>query len=309
MSARNAVPGSRREAPPLPEPGSHVAWRDVTLFVVFAYGIAWAIWAPLAPKIVDAMKAGHAPTEFRASGGVVIGMYAPALAALIMRLFVSREGLRHSLGPRPRVWHCVAAVLLPMIFIFAVVGVVVASREADVFTPGKSLGVLLPVLLLIGVPVGAVLAFGEEFGWRGYLLRKLLPLGEFKAAVVVGLIWGMWHLPILVVGLNYPGENLATLVVVFLLATVLLSMLHTRFYVVSGGSVIVTAILHGSLNTFSDRLTDSKHLAGNPLVVGGGGVIAIAIAVVASVVTAGWLRRRLVQTEKLRTALTEGTHR
>jgi uncharacterized protein len=297
MSAKGAVQGLRREALPLPERGSHVAWRNVILFVVFAYGIAWAIWAPLAPKIVDALKAGHAPTEFRASGGVVIGMYAPALAALIMRLFVSREGLRHSLGPRPRVWHCLAAVLLPMAFIFAVVGVVVASREADVFTPGKSLGVLLPVLLVVGVPVGAVLAFGEEFGWRGYLLRNLLPLGEFRAALVVGLIWGMWHLPILVVGLNYPGENLAMLVIVFLLATVLLSMLHTRFYIVSGGSVIVTAILHGSLNTFSDRLTDSKHLAGNPLVVGGGGAIAIAIAIVASLVTAWWLHRRLLQTE------------
>jgi membrane protease YdiL (CAAX protease family) len=56
------------------------------------------------------------------------------------------------------------------------------------------------------VPVGTALAFGEEFGWRGYLLPRLLPLGEVKAAIIVGLIWGPWHLPVLIVGLNYPGE-------------------------------------------------------------------------------------------------------
>jgi membrane protease YdiL (CAAX protease family) len=184
-----------------------------------------------------------------------------------------------------------------MFFILAVMGVVVASRGTEVATPGASLGVLVPVLLIAGVPVGAVLAFGEEFGWRGYLLRKLLPLGEFKAALIVGLVWGPWHLPVLLVGLNYPGANLVQLVAMFLASVVLLSLVHARFYVVSGGSVIVTALLHGSFNTFSDRLTDAKHLAGNPTIVGGGGLIAIAIAVPVAVLTALWLRRRRLQRE------------
>lgn len=46
------------------------------------------------------------------------------------------------------------------------------------------------VLAVIAVTFGSVLTFGEEYGWRGYLLPKLLPLGEVKAAVIVGLIWG-----------------------------------------------------------------------------------------------------------------------
>jgi len=281
----------------LPPRGGPVAWRDVLVFIALAYGIAWAIWAPLAPKIFAALGRGQAPAEFRVSGSIAIGMYAPALAALIMRLLVSREGLRHSVGPRPRAWHCVAAIAIPMFFILAVMGVVVASRGTEVATPGASLGVLVPVLLIAGVPVGAVLAFGEEFGWRGYLLRKLLPLGEFKAALIVGLVWGPWHLPVLLVGLNYPGANLVQLVAMFLASVVLLSLVHARFYVVSGGSVIVTALLHGSFNTFSDRLTDAKHLAGNPTIVGGGGLIAIAIAVPVAVLTALWLRRRRLQRE------------
>jgi membrane protease YdiL (CAAX protease family) len=188
--------------------------------------------------------------------------------------------------------HILLAIVIPMLFIFALVLAVTALKGASAFTPGKPLATLLPVMLVAGVPVGALLAFGEEYGWRGYLLRKLLPLGELKAGLVVGVIWSLWHLPILIVGLNYPGENIAALVAVFLLATILLSLLHTRFYVISGGSVIVTAVLHGSLNTFSDRLTDPKHLAGAPLVVGGGGVIAIALGVIAAIITALWLHQR-----------------
>jgi uncharacterized protein len=309
MRSPNTLHDSPHPETSLPEPGSRIVWRDVILFVVLAYGIAWAIWAPLAPKIVGALQAGNAPSQFRASGGVVIGMYAPALAALIMRLFVSREGLRHSVGPRPRLRHCIAATVVPMLFIFGVVAVVVVLRGSDVFTPGKPFTVLLPVLVVIGVPVGAVLAFGEEFGWRGYLLHKLMPLGEFRAALAVGLIWGLWHLPVLLVGLNYPGANLATLVAVFLVATVLLSMLHARFYILSGGSVIVTALLHGSLNTFSDRLTDPEHLTGNPLVVGGGGVVAVVIAAMASALTALWLRHHQSRLAECGTPSLDGSHR
>jgi len=122
-------------------------------------------------------------------------------------------------------------------------------------------------LTFVGVPIGTLLAFGEEFGWRGYLLPKLLPLGEVKAALIVGLIWGPWHLPLLIVGLNYPGQPIIAVLAVFLLSATLLSFLHTRFYVASGYSLIAVALLHGSLNTFSDRLTDPEHLSGNPLIV------------------------------------------
>ncbi len=58
-------------------------------------------------------------------------------------------------------------------------------------------GILLSPLLNL-VPI-----FGEEFGWRGYLLPKLLPLGERKAYIISGLIWGVWHIPVILMGYNY----------------------------------------------------------------------------------------------------------
>jgi uncharacterized protein len=222
---------------------------------------------------------------------VMLGMYAPALAAVVMRLVISKEGLRRALGPLPSSRLALAAVFIPMALILILVGIVTASDISEA-SPGKPLGTLLGMLIFVGVPVGAALAFGEEFGWRGYLLPKLLPLGEVKAAVIVGLIWGPWHLPVLIVGLNYPGQSIIAVLAVFLLSTTLLSLLHTRFYVASSYSLIAVSLLHGSLNTFSDRLTDQNHLTGNPLIVSAGGLIASALLAVGIFIAYRLLARR-----------------
>jgi membrane protease YdiL (CAAX protease family) len=55
------------------------------------------------------------------------------------------------------------------------------------FNPGtdQPLWYVLLLLLLVGTPVSSVLARGEEYGWRGYLLPRLLPLGEVKASIIL----------------------------------------------------------------------------------------------------------------------------
>jgi uncharacterized protein len=289
LTARREL-ASRTWPAPLVGRGT-VAWRHVICFVLLAYGFAWGIWSQLAPTIMEAVGDGRTPDNFTATIAVTLGMYAPALAAVVMRLFISKEGLRRALGPLPNLRMALGAVLVPMALILILVGVVTATNIGEA-TPGKPWGTLLAILTLAGVPIGAALAFGEEFGWRGYLLPKLLPLGEVKAAVIVGLIWGPWHLPVLIAGLNYPGELIIAALAVFFLSAMLLSLLHTRFYVASGYSLIAVSLLHGSLNTFSDRLTDQAHLSGNPLIVGGGGVIASALIAVGIFITYRVLARR-----------------
>jgi uncharacterized protein len=294
MSAPSTT-SSRRSAPPQEEivPGSgSVAWRHVIGFVLLAYGLAWAIWAALlGPTIKVALQGGRTPEHFTATAAVTLGMYAPALAAVVMRLFVSKEGLRRALGPLPSLKIGLSAVLLPLAFVLILVAIVAMINVGEP-TPGIPMGSLLAILTFVGVPIGTLLAFGEEFGWRGYLLPKLLPLGEVKAALIVGLIWGPWHLPVLIVGLNYPRQPIIAVLAVFLLSATLLSFLHTRFYVASGYSLIAVALLHGSLNTFSDRLTDQNHLSGNPLIVSAGGLIASALLAAGMFITYRVLARR-----------------
>lgn len=62
----------------------------------------------------------------------------------------------------------------------------------------------------------------------------------------------MWHLPLLLAGLNYPGVNVWMAIIVFAFVTVALSFTYTWFYVASSGSVLVAAVFHASTNQFSD---------------------------------------------------------
>ena len=294
MSAPSAT-SSGRSAPSREEilhGSGSVAWRHVIGFVLLAYGLAWAIWAALlGPTIKEALQDGRTPAHFTATAAVTLGMYAPALAAVVMRVFISKEGLRRALGPLPSLKIGLAAVLLPLALVLILVAIVTMINIGEP-TPGKPMGSLLAILTFVGVPIGTMLALGEEFGWRGYLLPKLLPLGEVKAALIVGLIWGPWHLPVLIVGLNYPEQPITAVLAVFLLSATLLSLLHTRFYVASGYSLIAVSLLHGSLNTFSDRLTDQNHLSGNPLIVSAGGLIASALLAAGMFITYRVLARR-----------------
>ena len=138
--------------------------------------------------------------------------------------------------------------------------------------------------LVTGVTIGAVFAFGEEYGWRGYLLPKLLPLGEFKASLLVGVIWALWHTPPLLAGLNYAGAAPLAAIAVFVVVVTAMSVVFTRFFVASRGSVLVVAVLHGSFNSFSDRLIGPAYMHGNPLVVSMGLVAAIVLVLIVVVI-------------------------
>jgi len=93
-------------------------------------------------------------------------------------------------------------------------------------------------------------------------------------------IWALWHLPILLIGLNYPDQTLSTVLPVFVIAVVLIAFPFTWLYVESRSSVMVVAVMHAVLNATGDTFTSSKYLHGNPLIVSAGGLVAGAILLV-----------------------------
>jgi uncharacterized protein len=72
---------------------TRVAWRDVAAFVLLAYGLAWAVWGPVMGDARHAVATGSTPSSYLAPSFAVVGMFAPAIAAVIMRVWVSKEGL------------------------------------------------------------------------------------------------------------------------------------------------------------------------------------------------------------------------
>lgn len=139
--------------------------------------------------------------------------FAPALAAALVRGPLLSEGFRNS-GARLKLnrqsirIYGLAITLLPFLLVVAfLLGLIFhlatwqpdASQASSVMLPSIlfSVGLAGGVILTMGLSIaGALLTLGEEFGWRGYLLPCLMPLGQNPAIILSGVIWACWHLPL-----------------------------------------------------------------------------------------------------------------
>lgn len=101
--------------------------------------------------------------------------------------------------------------------------------------------------IIAGLTINGLFAFGEEYGWRGYLWDRLRPRGRMGTIGLVGALWGLWHAPLVVaVGLNYPDDRIAGVAVM------------TGFTVAASwpldelrratGSPVGPAVFHGAIN-------------------------------------------------------------
>ena len=97
-----------------------------------------------------------------------------------------------------------------------------------------------------GLAINALFAFGEESAWRGFLHRLLKGKGFWKECLIIGVIWGIWHAPLILMGHNYPEHPVAgafMMVAFCVLATPLMVLIREK-----SGSVIMAAIAHGTIN-------------------------------------------------------------
>ncbi len=126
----------------------------------------------------------------------------------------------------------------------------ISGMVAQAATTGIPPAVLMVVVavqtLLLGPFLGLLVTFGEEYGWRGYLQPALTSLGRVRGVALVGIIWGIWHWPVIWMGYNYPGQPvLGSLLMVFVslgLAFVL------GYAVLKAKGVWIAAYLHALVN-------------------------------------------------------------
>lgn len=121
------------------------------------------------------------------------------------------------------------------------------SPDVSIPSPAMLAAPLLVQGLIAGITINALFAFGEEYGWRGVLAGELQPLGVLRSNLVTGVLWGLWHAPIIILmGHNY-GDQWALGVPMMVAWTVpfsfLLSWVKART-----GSVLAPAMLHGAYN-------------------------------------------------------------
>lgn len=140
-----------------------------------------------------------------------------------------------------------------------------ATAQLAAFPPAALIAIELVSGIIAGCTINAVFAFGEEYGWRNYLNSALKGCGFWKKALFIGLVWGIWHMPLILQGHNYPqhpGIGVAMMCVMCVLLGTL------ELYVVEKtGSVIPAAILHGTFNAICG-LALMLVLGGNDLLIG-----------------------------------------
>jgi len=242
-----------------PQVRAQVKWREVILFTLLAYGLTWA-WQgiKIVPHLGELLTASKTPADSTVIFGNlyyhILGMFGPMLAAIFMRLFISREGLRGSLGLRQPLRYYLTAVFTPILFITAVCLVMALIGTARFALPEEKMPLyVLPVLALLLIPE-SIVAFGEEYGWRGYLLPRLMPLGEIKASLILGIVWSLWHLPVLFAGVLYGGNNPWLALVIFVFTVTMSTFAYTWLGTASHHSSMLATIFHGSTNWFANRL-------------------------------------------------------
>lgn len=189
-------------------------------------------------------------------------MFFPGISAYIVRKFITHEDFKDAglkLGNRK--YYMQVYFLIPILFalIYALTWIFIKSPDFTIRMFMKQYGVsklpLPPEALIAAIFISTITfapflnsipAFGEEFGWRGFLLPKLLPLGTKKALILSGLIWGLWHAPLILMGFKYGSYSIGG-IMFFSVLLIFLGIFIGYFRLVSG-SVILAAFIHGIFN-------------------------------------------------------------
>ncbi|MCC6497284.1 MAG: CPBP family intramembrane metalloprotease [Propionibacteriaceae bacterium] len=261
---------------------TQVAWSRVGWFYGIALGGAIAVTSLL--WLLRNSLPGQVGATATLVATAVLYMPLPVVAALIVEL---RSGRRPLIATewrnlRTRFWtttgrsagHALLAMVAILALGFAVAwvlgslgfpgaGHIVASdaefRErilqivpvlpADMALPPAAVVVLagLGQGLLAGLTINALFAFGEEYGWRGFLADELRPLGPVRANLLTGVVWGLWHAPIIIaMGHNYGSEwGWGVLLMVAWTTPFAFILYWVRE---RSGSVLAPAFLHGAYN-------------------------------------------------------------
>ncbi|WP_459547319.1 CPBP family intramembrane glutamic endopeptidase [Nocardia sp. X0981] len=219
--------------------------KGIRWFLLLAFAGAWIPWG-------IAGAAGYSLDNPVVQ--LLTGAFVPALAAIITRRWITREGFADS-GLRPRMrkqWRSyLIATLLPIGVLAAALTLAVLlgmwRPELRDFGSGAVLFlVLMPIIPVVAAPI----FFGEEFGWTTYLRDRLLPGRPVATTFATGVIWGVWHWPLPWVGYLGAGGSAADAVVAMLMWLPL--SIELEFLIgwlwARSGSVWPPALLHGGSN-------------------------------------------------------------
>lgn len=206
-------------------------------FFVLAYALSWAMWVPAALA-----SQNLSPWPLPLTPLLIAGSFGPSAAAFI---FTARhEGaagawrlFKRGFAYRLPFSLLVFIVVVPVAITF--IAFVISSDADPVLRPFTLLATFVLLFFLGG-------SFGEEFGWRGYALPRLLErTGALGSSLALGAVWAAWHLPLFWVRETSQFSTPFWLFFVFMLA---FSVMFTWVHQKSGGNLFAALLLHTVFN-------------------------------------------------------------
>ncbi len=225
-------------------------------------------------------------------------MFTPLISVFAMFFILTRDGLTRqawsSLGLHRLGFRSWGLALLGPIFVLAFAYAVGALLGIVRLTaPGPSFITNFPPdAIAMAVGMSVLGSFGEEIGWRGYFLPRLLSLGRTRALLLSGLLHGVFHLPFILLTPFYHGQGNKLIVVPLFLLALTAAGVFYGYLRLTSQSVWPAAIAHTSINITAEQLA-AVTVAASPLageyLLGESGLLTI----IALVIGAAWLLSRL----------------
>lgn len=256
--------------------------KRLVIFLAVTFGLTWGLLIP-AGFLLGTFENGEASSAAML-GLIALSMFFPLVGALAANCVCRPEG-RIDLGWRPRIkqnarnyliaWLAPALIALfgcavffaanPHLFDPTMRSYIESSAAAAGLASDELASQMPPTLVLLGATlvlslavapfINMIPAFGEELGWRGMLYPTLAErMTERSAALVTGVVWGLWHAPAIAMGHNYgmgyegfPVAGILTMTLLCGAMSCWLSLLRTR-----SGSVWPCALAHGAFNAIAN---------------------------------------------------------
>jgi membrane protease YdiL (CAAX protease family) len=228
----------------------------------------WALmWTPAAASVVARLilHEGFADVSFRIGGSrgwaIVQALIFPIIVGLISYGIAWTTGLVH-FNPQP--------IALAARFVGGTASPLVMTN----------LAVATTIVTVYSIRTAA----GEEIGWRGYMLTRLIDAGVPKPVLLSGVIWGFWHVPLILGGVYLAGPPPVASAALWLVTATAFSFIFARLRLATG-SVWPTITLHAAWNSVIQVAFDPASTgAGATLWVGESGILVALVMIVMAVI-------------------------
>ena len=217
------------------------------IFFILTFTLTWAMWVPATLNKLTGGASILGPDNPIGQ----IGRWAPGIAAIILTAIIAgKQGVGALFRPlkiwRANIgWYLFALFFQPGLFFVSKLIDSVMGNTYDVVSPLASVQIDAPfIFIIIGVIVSAIPgAFMEELGWRRFALPMLqIKNNALMASIILGLIWGIWHIPSMIFFGETNALSITWAVVNFIPATILFTWLYNN----TQGSLLLVTLLHAS---------------------------------------------------------------